>query len=220
MHVFNWGSTMSHGALAGDIPGLEIGARRLATGIVRDLFVEDADRHWERVQVHNEDELKPTRYFVPLESANNQSFVSCRICSRWSRRLPSPPPPISARSDLPSGGTARAIPSAACCRARSRFAHRGRLERGFHRGVHLVDDLGVEALRAEEAEPGVALVAGQAGLGDGRDLAAPRCTRCLVVTPSRRTLPAFQCGITVCTWFMMQQVSPAITDWIASGPPL
>ena len=39
----------------------------LATGIVRDLFLEDADRHWERVQVHNEDELKPTRYFVPLE---------------------------------------------------------------------------------------------------------------------------------------------------------
>ena len=67
VHVFNWGSTMSHGALAGDIPGLEIGARRLAAGIVRDLFVEDADRHWERVQVHNEDELKSTRYFVPLD---------------------------------------------------------------------------------------------------------------------------------------------------------
>jgi cation diffusion facilitator CzcD-associated flavoprotein CzcO len=67
VHVFNWGSTMSHGALAGDIPGLEIGARRLASGIVRDLFLEDADRHWERVQVHNEDELKPTRYFVSLD---------------------------------------------------------------------------------------------------------------------------------------------------------
>src|SRR5213078_2716812 len=68
VHVFNWGSTMSHGALAGDIPGLETGARRLASGIVRDLFLEDADRHWERVQVHNEDELKPTRYFVPLRN--------------------------------------------------------------------------------------------------------------------------------------------------------
>jgi cation diffusion facilitator CzcD-associated flavoprotein CzcO len=67
VHVFNWGSTMSHGALAGDIPGLEIGARRLASGIVRDLFLEDADKHWARVQVHNEDELKPTRYFVPLD---------------------------------------------------------------------------------------------------------------------------------------------------------
>jgi cation diffusion facilitator CzcD-associated flavoprotein CzcO len=67
VHVFNWGSTMSHGALAGDIPGLETGARRLAQGIVRDLFLEDADRYWERVQVHNEDELKPTGYFVPLK---------------------------------------------------------------------------------------------------------------------------------------------------------
>jgi cation diffusion facilitator CzcD-associated flavoprotein CzcO len=67
VHVFNWGSTMSHGALAGDIPGLETGARRLAAGIVRDLFVEDADLHWARLQAHNEDELKPTRYFVPLD---------------------------------------------------------------------------------------------------------------------------------------------------------
>jgi cation diffusion facilitator CzcD-associated flavoprotein CzcO len=71
VHVFNWGSTMSHGALAGDIPGLETGARRLAAGIARDLFLEDADRHWERLQAHNEDELKPTRYFVPLEKRNS-----------------------------------------------------------------------------------------------------------------------------------------------------
>jgi cation diffusion facilitator CzcD-associated flavoprotein CzcO len=67
IHVFNWGSTMSHGALAGDIPGLELGAHRLAEGIARDLFVEDADRHWAALQVHNEDELEPTRYFVPLD---------------------------------------------------------------------------------------------------------------------------------------------------------
>jgi FAD-dependent urate hydroxylase len=67
LHVFNWGSTMSHGAIAGDIPGLEIGARRLASGIARDLFLEDVDKHWQRVQGHNEDELKPTRYFVPLD---------------------------------------------------------------------------------------------------------------------------------------------------------
>jgi cation diffusion facilitator CzcD-associated flavoprotein CzcO len=67
IHVFNWGATMSHGALAGDIPGIEIGAQRLVHGIARDLFVEDADRHWERLLAHNEDEMKPTRYFVPLE---------------------------------------------------------------------------------------------------------------------------------------------------------
>jgi cation diffusion facilitator CzcD-associated flavoprotein CzcO len=65
IHAFNWGATMSHGALAGDIPGLETGARRLAQGIARDLFIEDADLHWTRLVSHNEDELKPTRYFVP-----------------------------------------------------------------------------------------------------------------------------------------------------------
>ncbi len=67
VHVFNWGATMSHGALSGDIPGIEIGANRLAQGIARDLFLEDADLHWQRLQGHNEDELKPTRYFVPRE---------------------------------------------------------------------------------------------------------------------------------------------------------
>ena len=41
-----------------------------------------------------------------------------------------------------------------------------------------------------------------------------------VVTPSSRTLPALYCGSTVCTWFMMQQVSPRTTDVMASGPPL
>jgi hypothetical protein len=59
---------MSHGALAGDIPGLEIGARRLALGITRDLFVADAERHWQRLLEHNEDEMKPTRYFVSRSS--------------------------------------------------------------------------------------------------------------------------------------------------------
>jgi cation diffusion facilitator CzcD-associated flavoprotein CzcO len=66
VHVFNWGVTMSHGALAGDIPGVETGCRRLAQGIARDLFIEDADLYWAQLQKHNDDELKPTRYFVPL----------------------------------------------------------------------------------------------------------------------------------------------------------
>ncbi len=67
VHVFNWGCTMSHGALAGDIPGLALGADRLAEGIVRDLFVADADRHFETLLAHEEEELKPTGQFVPKE---------------------------------------------------------------------------------------------------------------------------------------------------------
>jgi cation diffusion facilitator CzcD-associated flavoprotein CzcO len=65
LHVFNWGVTMSHGALAGDIPGLGIGATRLANAIVRDLFVADGDEYFARMQVQEDDELKPTDFFVP-----------------------------------------------------------------------------------------------------------------------------------------------------------
>ncbi len=67
VHIFNWGCTMSHGALAGDIPGLAIGANRLAEAIVRDLFVADADRHFAALLAHEEEELKTTRQYVPKE---------------------------------------------------------------------------------------------------------------------------------------------------------
>jgi cation diffusion facilitator CzcD-associated flavoprotein CzcO len=67
MHLFNWGSTMSHGALAGDIPGLAVGATRLAQAVARDLFVADADLHWERLQALEEPELLPTKWYVPPE---------------------------------------------------------------------------------------------------------------------------------------------------------
>jgi FAD-dependent urate hydroxylase len=67
MHLFNWGSTMSHGALAGDIPGLAVGAGRLAQCIARDLFVADADAHWERLQALEEPELLATKWYVPPE---------------------------------------------------------------------------------------------------------------------------------------------------------
>ncbi len=67
LHVFNWGVTMSHGALAGDIPGLGTGANRIAQAIVRDLFMADVDRHFERMQQAEDDELRPTDYFLARE---------------------------------------------------------------------------------------------------------------------------------------------------------
>jgi cation diffusion facilitator CzcD-associated flavoprotein CzcO len=63
IHLFKWGSTLSHGAVAGDIPGLAIGATRLSGAIVRDLFIEDAQRHHERLRAHDEQELRPTRWW-------------------------------------------------------------------------------------------------------------------------------------------------------------
>ena len=56
---------MSHAALAGDIPGLQIGARRLANAIVCDLFQEDLPTLEAQLRAHDERELAPTRYLVP-----------------------------------------------------------------------------------------------------------------------------------------------------------
>ena len=56
---------MSHGALAGDIPGLAFGANRLSRAIASSLFVASADALWSDLQVHDDRELEPTRYFLP-----------------------------------------------------------------------------------------------------------------------------------------------------------
>jgi len=45
IHCFNYAATLSHGLIAGDIPGISFGAERLARGIVADLFVADAQKH-------------------------------------------------------------------------------------------------------------------------------------------------------------------------------
>jgi hypothetical protein len=60
IHLFNWGSTISQGAVAGDIPGLAFGAQRLAAALARDLFVEDERLHDARLRAHDEQELRYT----------------------------------------------------------------------------------------------------------------------------------------------------------------
>jgi cation diffusion facilitator CzcD-associated flavoprotein CzcO len=69
IHLFGWGSTLSHGAVAGDIPGLAVGAQRLAAAIARDLFVEDAPHHYARLLAHDEPELRATRWWAAGEDA-------------------------------------------------------------------------------------------------------------------------------------------------------
>jgi FAD-dependent urate hydroxylase len=65
VHVFNAGSTMSHAALAGDIPGLAFGANRLSQAIAASLLAASADALWASLQSHDDRELEPTRYFLP-----------------------------------------------------------------------------------------------------------------------------------------------------------
>jgi FAD-dependent urate hydroxylase len=61
----NAGSTMSHGALAGDIPGLAFGANRLSSAIASRLFEASAGALASTLWDHEDRELQPTRYFLP-----------------------------------------------------------------------------------------------------------------------------------------------------------
>ncbi|MFH5923990.1 NAD(P)-binding domain-containing protein [Roseomonas xinghualingensis] len=57
IHAFNYPATLSHGKLTGDIPAISAGARRLARGIARSLFVEDRETHFERLVAFDTPEL-------------------------------------------------------------------------------------------------------------------------------------------------------------------
>ena len=57
LHAFNYPPTLSHGNLTGDIPAISAGARRLARGIARSLFVEDREAHFERLVAYDTPEL-------------------------------------------------------------------------------------------------------------------------------------------------------------------
>jgi cation diffusion facilitator CzcD-associated flavoprotein CzcO len=64
VHMFNVGASMSHAALAGDIPGLQIGTNRLVGAILGDLFAANLPALEARLRAHDERELAPTRYLV------------------------------------------------------------------------------------------------------------------------------------------------------------
>jgi len=67
IHLFNWGSILSHGALAGDIPGLFVGATRLVQSISHALFRDDVETHVQNMFAQEDPELAPTDYFVPRD---------------------------------------------------------------------------------------------------------------------------------------------------------
>jgi len=58
VHCFNHHATLSHGKLSGDIPAVSEGAERLARGIARCLFVEDAALHYAALQAFDVAELQ------------------------------------------------------------------------------------------------------------------------------------------------------------------
>ncbi len=71
IHLFNWGSILSHGALAGDIPGLFVGSTRVVQAISHDLFTADVARHVQNMVEQEDPELAPTNYFVAREKRSS-----------------------------------------------------------------------------------------------------------------------------------------------------
>ncbi len=68
IHIFNWGVTQSHAAVAGDIPGLTTGANRLSDALAAAFVREDIAGHEANMLAHEDGELKPTRrYVAPAE---------------------------------------------------------------------------------------------------------------------------------------------------------
>jgi cation diffusion facilitator CzcD-associated flavoprotein CzcO len=64
IHCLNAGATISHAALAGDIPGLAFGANRLSRAIARSLFSASATELETALHAYDDRELEPTRFFV------------------------------------------------------------------------------------------------------------------------------------------------------------
>jgi len=58
LHCFNYPATLSHGKLSGDIPAISEGADRLARTLVRRMFVEDRERHFESLKAFATPEIR------------------------------------------------------------------------------------------------------------------------------------------------------------------
>ncbi|WP_018915985.1 NAD(P)-binding domain-containing protein [Vreelandella zhanjiangensis] len=57
IHCFNYGATVSLGKVSGDIPGISEGASWLAGAIAANLYREDVERHWQRLEQYDSPEL-------------------------------------------------------------------------------------------------------------------------------------------------------------------
>lgn len=57
IHCFNYAATMSHGPVAGDIPGVEVGAERMARAIARTFYLQDRALHSRDLDTYAELEL-------------------------------------------------------------------------------------------------------------------------------------------------------------------
>ena len=57
IHCFNHAASLSIGKVAGDIPGISIGAAWLADGIAAEFYNRDIEAHWQILQDFDKPEL-------------------------------------------------------------------------------------------------------------------------------------------------------------------
>jgi hypothetical protein len=50
IYCFNYGAFLSHGLLSGEIPGISLGATRLARGISADFFLSESMLYFEKIR--------------------------------------------------------------------------------------------------------------------------------------------------------------------------
>jgi cation diffusion facilitator CzcD-associated flavoprotein CzcO len=62
IHCFNFGAAMSQGLISGDVPGMQLGAMRLAAHIAEDLFVGSIEQIKAALQAAEEPELAGTAW--------------------------------------------------------------------------------------------------------------------------------------------------------------
>ena len=65
IHLVNHGAALSQGAIASDIPGVNVAAERVSTAIVKSLFAEDIGAIRQALEAFDEPELRDTPFFVP-----------------------------------------------------------------------------------------------------------------------------------------------------------
>lgn len=64
IHLVNHGAALSHGAVASDIPGVNVAAERVSTAIAAALFREDIEPIRQDLEAFDEPELEGTPFFV------------------------------------------------------------------------------------------------------------------------------------------------------------
>ncbi len=59
LYCFNQAAFLSHGLIAGDIPGIGTGAERLAQGIAIDLFIQNKEIYYQKLKDYKTEEFDP-----------------------------------------------------------------------------------------------------------------------------------------------------------------